>query len=145
MSRQLADVLGLEWNPSMDIPIGRPSKEELIKVVMPLNAFKPGDKGHLGHQHSEEFKASMRGEQNVAKRDEVRKKNSDWHLEHQIAKRPEVRALQSLRSKERGARPPVGSFKGHKHSEATRKAHSERMKGRIPWNKGIITGPRNIP
>lgn len=36
------------------------------------------------------------------------------------------------------------SFKGCKHTEEAKLANSEKHKGKIPWNKGLKTGPHTL-
>lgn len=48
------------------------------------------------------------------------------------------------RAPEAKGRPPVASFKGRKHSEASRRLMSERLTGRPAWNKGGTNNQRGM-
>lgn len=48
----------------------------------------------------------------------------------------EIRNKKSELAKRLGIKPPVGSHKGFKHSEESKRKMSIALKGKIPWNKG---------
>jgi hypothetical protein len=74
---------------------------------------------HKDHKHTERFKLSMRGKNNVSKRPDVRQINSSWHIQNQIAKRPSVRKKQWQLALARNSKPPrdqrhIGANKGYR-------------------------------
>jgi very-short-patch-repair endonuclease len=59
-------------------------------------------------------------------------KNGKWCCEKNSNSCPAKRTIRSLKCKTRGLKP----FQSRKHSAQSKKKISERLKGKIPWNKG---------
>lgn len=121
-----------------------------IKTLKPLFNARQSAKSNRGHKWSEESKLKMIGNKNGAKKrsDETRKRMSDAAMGNKNsvgAKRTEahkekLRVVKTGNSFGIGNKSRIGQKRSEEELMKARKPLSEetkqKMKGRVPWNKG---------